>query len=113
MTVPSALTSTAPTQNADGEGRQRLDSSMASLSQPRSASLAVAPRPGARSASGPPGARSAIPGLADPARGVLQRRDVLEQVAQQHHLTDLAGLDEGHLVGRPMGVAARAGEPGS
>src|SRR5260370_30073557 len=106
MTVPSALTSTAPTQNADGDGRQRLDSSMASLSQPRSASLAAASRPGARSASGPPGARSAIPGLADPARGVLQRRDVLEQIAQHHHLTDLAGLAEGHPAGRPLRLAA-------
>src|ERR1039457_6291984 len=119
MTVPSALTSTAPTQKADGDGRQRRDSSMASPSQARSAAVAWTPSPGAGDpAGGPcgpagPGMSSAIPGLADPVQRALKPGGIGEQVAQQDHLTELADLGQGHpVVVRPMGVAGRPSEPG-
>jgi hypothetical protein len=38
MTLPASLTSTAPTENADADGGQRRDSSIASRSQRTSAS---------------------------------------------------------------------------
>src|ERR1035438_7714075 len=118
MTVPPALTSTAPTQKADGDGRQRRDNSMASPSQARSAAVAWTPSPGASDpAGGPcgpggPGLRSAIAGLADPVQHALRPGGIREQVALQHHLTDLTDLGEGHPAVRPMRVAARPGESG-